>query len=206
MTLQVGDVIRVATTGTAPQTSVFQNVWHYKMTAGAGCAENVFLAGVVAQYAQAWDEMDALISDQYQVNLIEAWTRDPALQTWNGIGQISAGPLVGLSIGDPEAHGVAIVGLIVTELARRQGRHFLPGVSDAQLDLGLWEAGCLVAFALYLAEFVQTLSLTGGTFTWCTYNDTPGSKYEESASLYDGTVIINEIAGYQRRRKPLVGI
>lgn len=204
--MQVGDIIRVALTGYGPGNAVWQNVWHYAMTGGAGAAESVFLSGLVAKHADTWDEMDALISDEYGATIFDAWVRDPSLQVWNGIGQISAGPLAGLNVQDPEPHGVALVGLVVTELARRQGRHFLPGINEDQVDLGLLDAAGLTAFAFYMAEFVEDIVVTGGTFTWCTYNDTPGSDYEESESLYNGTVVINEIVGYQRRRKPLVGI
>jgi len=206
MPLEVGDVIRVAMTGSAPQASVWQNVWHYVMTTGSGMLESAAVAEIKSNIEDSFLEIDSFLSNTYSWDTIDVWVRDKTLQVWNGIGSETLDSLDGLSALDPLPHGSAIVGLIVTDLLRRQGRTFLPGLEESTTEDGLFTVATLVGFGLYLADFVQLLSPAGGQLTWCTYNTEVGSDYEETESEYAGTVIINDIVGYQRRRKPLVGI
>jgi len=206
MPLDIGDVVRVAMTGTAPQAAVFQNVWHYVVTTGSAIGEAAIVAAIKANVEDSFLEIDSFLSDEYSWDSIDVWVRDKALQVWNGIGSAALTGLDGLSTSDPEPHGVAAVGLIVTDLLRRQGRTFVPGIGEGTTVDGLLTPTFLVGFALYLADFVEALTPVGGTLTWCTYNTEVGSDYEETFSEYAGTVILNDIVGYQRRRKPLVGI
>lgn len=206
MTLNTGDVVRVALTGNAPQTSIYQNVWHYEMTSGAGAAEGDFTDAVETNYIAAWANVAAFLHSSYSAVSLEFWVRDPVVHVWNGIGFEGLSGLVGASAADPMPHGAAIVGRPVTQLLRRQGRTFLPGMNETQVDLGLLDAAGITAFILYMADFTDPISPTGGVFTWCTYNTDITSPYYETSSLYDGTIAFSSIVGYQRRRKPLVGI
>lgn len=201
-----GDVIRVALTGSAPQASVFQLVWHYENTAAGVATEANVINAIKADIESNFLDVDSVLSDTYSWDKIDCWRRDKLNQVWNGFGSATLSGLTGLSANDPEPHGVAAVGLIVTQLLRRQGRTFLPGIAETVTDDGLLTAGFLVAFALYLAGFVGPISVSAAQLTWCTYNTIPGSIYEETSSLYNGAVILNDIVGYQRRRKPLVGL
>jgi len=206
MTVDVGDILRVAVTGTSPQASVFQNVWHYSATSGTGGNPDVVLAGLAAQHAIAWADMGARISDEYTWTLYEMWKRDIINQRWDGISVLDVSDFAGSSVNDPVAHGVAAVGRVVTNSFRRQGRHFLPGVTELQIVDGLFQAAALTDMADYMSDFAETEIAGGITLDWCTYNTTPGSPVFQTESLATNTVIANEIPGYQRRRKPLVGI
>lgn len=206
MALSVGDVIRVAITGGTAAADVFQLVHHLKMTAGAGADEDLLMDTEAADYEDAFTEIEDFISDTYSFDTMDFWVRNPTTHEWDGLGTRVLTSLVGLSASDPVPQGVALVGLIVTEVLRRQGRTFLPGVREGDVNDGLATGTLLAAFALYLAKVVSKYTITGGTFKWCTYNTDPTSALYETASLYNGTIILNDVVGYQRRRKPGVGI
>lgn len=206
MTLNIGDVVRVALTGTGPQSAVFQNVWHYVMASGAGAAEADFTAAVETNVDLMFTEIDSFLSNLYEWTTLEFWVRDKVLQVWNGIGVENLSGLVGLVADSPIPHGAAAVGRLITSLQRRQGRTFTPGWQRDSVDEGLLDATATVAYLLFLAEFSNDISPVGGVFNWCTYNTTPGSPYEETSSAFANTLSFSNIIGYQRRRKPLVGL
>ena len=89
---------------------------------------------------------------------------------------------------------------------RRQGRTFLPGWGQESVDLGLLDAAALVDFADFMADFVEIVIDGGKHLTMCTYNTDPGSTYYETSSISNGVVFANDVVGYQRRRKPNVGL
>lgn len=206
MTLNQDDVVRVAMTMVGPQASIAQNVWHYVMTGGAGAAEGDFTDAVETNVNSMFLEIDSFLSNTWEWTFLEFWVRDAVNQVWNGIGTEVLSGLVGLAADSPIPHGAAAVGTVITELQRRQGRTFLAGPQRDSVDEGLFDASFVVAFILYLAEFVADITPTGGTFEWCTYNTTPGSIYEETPSVFAGVLNFNNIVGYQRRRKPGVGL
>lgn len=206
MALEIDDIVRIALTGTGAQATIWQNVWHYKMTAGAGVDEAAFLTAVAANVDTTFLNIDQLLSDEYSFDQIEGWKYNFSTSKWNGIGTNNFADKVGLSASDPVAHGVAAVGRFVTQVARRQGRTFLPGLIEGAIDDGLLDATTLAAFALYMADFTNNVLAGGGTFKLCTFNTDAQSIYFETSAVYVGPEIISAIPGYQRRRKPLVGI
>lgn len=199
-------MVRVALTGTSPGPNVFQNVWHYIMTGGAGADENDFLAAVAAQWATAIANVIGWMSNQYSFHTFEAWLRDTGNHRWDGIASLPITPVTGGSGSDGMPHGAAAITRIITGRLRRQGRNFLPGFNEAASNNGVFLSGVLTDMADYALDFSDVVTPTGGTFTWCTYNDDPVSPVYESESQEAGGVIANGVVGYQRRRKPGVGL
>lgn len=202
----IGDVYRVALTGGAPQSSVWQNVWHYELTTGQIGDETDILPAVAANYGVAHAAVDSLLHTSYDATSLELWKYNFATHKWNGLDTEALVGLDGLSAQDPVAHGVAAVGRFVTEVARRQGRTFLPGLIDTAVDLGLIDSAFLAAFTTYMDEFTDDLAVGNGTIELCTFNTDQTSVYYETTSVFQNTILISNIVGYQRRRKPLVGI
>lgn len=206
MSIDITDIIRVAVTGTAPQASVWQHVWHYYAHSGTTATETDVLTGVSGNYTTAWANMVSYISDQYSVGQVEGWKYNTVTNKWEGFGTLTFGPLTGGSASDPHPHGVAAVGRWSTDIARRQGRHFLPGIIDSAIDLGLIDSAVVTAFIAYLDDWTDDVVVTGLNLNLCTFNTDITSVYYETKSDFSGTLIVSNIPGYQRRRKPLVGI
>lgn len=206
MTLALDDVVRVALTGVAPLASVFQNVWHYKVITGGPIDEDAALAAIQAQYVLAFAEISGAIAQDYEFENWEMWVRDVPNHQWDGVAALVVAPVAGTGVGDAIPHGAAMVGRVVTEEFRRQGRTFVPGPLDTNVTNGQLVGATLVDFSDFMLEFADDIAPVGGTMRWCTYNVEATSPHYETASLAAGTVIANSIVGYQRRRKPLVGI
>lgn len=206
MTIDVGDVIQLVMTWDTPLASVAQNVWHMQMVSGAGADEADILAAVETQLQVAFTDIDGFIADDFEAVTLEGFVRDVALHQWDGFGAEVLSSMIGLSTGDYEPHGVAAVCRWFTESLRRQGRIFLPGLVETAIVGGVISASPEADLALFMADFMTDISVTGGLLTLCTYNVEPLSALYESASLAIGVAVINSLPGYQRRRKPGVGL
>ncbi len=204
--LIVGDVLEIIQTWDTPLASVAQNVWHLKMISGAGADSDDVLAAVLTQQQVAFAFIDARIAVEFEAVLLEARKWDLALNRFDGVGSLAMTSMVGLSVVDFEPHGVAWLGRIITETARRQGRTFIPGADEDQIFDGAFLAAAEATFVNYLATFDTDISVTGGLFSWCTFNIDPLSPVFETASLAIQTVVANSLPSYLTKRKPGVGL
>ena len=205
-TLTVGDIVQVVQTWDTPLSSVAQNVWHLEMVSGAGADSSLLLPAILTQQQVAFADITLAVDDHFEVVQHDLLLYDFAVHRFNGLHSQAASSMVGTGTGDYSPHGVAAVGRIVTEIPRRQGRTFIPGLADTAIFDGVLVAAIEVDLADYLADFIVDISVTGGLFTWCTFNQEPLSIYYETSSLTIGSVIANSLPGYQRRRKPGVGL
>lgn len=205
-TLNIGDVVEIIMTWDTPTVSVAQNVWHYIMASGAGADSDDLLAGVLTNQQVAFAQIDARVSNQYEAVLLEARVWDFVNNRFDGVGTLAATGLLGTDIQDPQVNQVAALGRIVTAVARRQGRTFVPGFSELQVTLGILIAPAEAALAAYLALWDTDISVTGGLFNWCTFNVAPLSPLFETASVASGTVIANSIPSTLGKRKVGVGL
>lgn len=204
--LVVGDVLEIIQTWDTPLASVAQNVWHPKMISGAGADSDDVLAAVLTQQQIAFALIDDRIAEEFEAILLEARKWDFTLNRFDGVGSLAMTLMKGLSIVDYEPHGVAALGRILTETARRQGRTFIPGVNEDQVFDGALLAAFETAFVLYLAAFDTDISVTGGLLSWCTFNIEPLSPVFETASLAIQTVVANSLPSYLSKRKPGIGL
>ena len=205
-TLQVGDILEVVLTWDAPLAAVAQNVWHYEMVSGADADSDDLLDEINTNTDVAYGSVEDYISDEYQGVLYELRKYDFVAHRFDGIGTKVATGLTGVSAVDYEPHGVAGLGRIVTQAARRQGRTFLPGFADAFIVNGALSAAAEAGLAAYLAVWDSTLNLVAGNFAWCTFNVEPSSPVYETPSQAAGTVIANSLPSYLSKRKPGSGL
>jgi hypothetical protein len=82
------------------------------------------------------------------------------------------------------------------------GRKFIPGFAESGIEDNNWGSGTLVSLALYAVEWAST---------WVDPNDVTlvigvYSNTKNTFAASNGVEVVNGIAGYQRRRKPGVGI
>ncbi len=204
--LAIGNILQVIQTWDTPLASVAQNVWHLLMKSGAGADSDDILAAVLTQQIVAFANISAELNDGFSVVLHELRLWDAVAKRFDGVDTQTASGMVGVSATDYEPHGVAALGRILTAGARRQGRTFIPGMTDAQVSNGVLAAGMEASLAAYLAVFDTDISVTGGLFGWCTFNITVGSPVFETTSLAIQSVIANSLPSYLTKRKPGVGL
>jgi len=202
----LNDVARMVLTGSAPLSSVFQNVFHWKQVSGTSIADNDALGDFIGQFTTAFLNIDQNISTGYAWHTGEMYLWDFTNHQWNGVSSVSFTPVAGTLVGDAVAHGVAVLGKFLTQSLRRQGRTFVPGWGEAYNTNGAVQAARLAEFVLYLQDLDDILSPAGGTLQMGTFNVDPLSPYYETFSPVTGSVIGNDIMAYQRRRKPGVGL
>lgn len=205
-TVNIGDVVQIIQTWDAPVASVAQNVWHLIMASGAGADTDDVLAAVLTQQQIAFATIDDRINNGFEAVLLEARVWDFVVNRFDGVGSLAMTLMVGTSIQDFLTHQMAILGRITTAAARRQGRTFLPGLSDTQITTGVIIAAAETAMAAYLAIFDTDISVTGGLFNWCTFNVDPLSPLFETASVAVQTVIANTLPSTLGKRKIGVGL
>lgn len=205
-TINIDDVLQVIQTWDTPLASVAQNVWHLKMVSGAGADSADIIAAVLTQQQVAIAEITAHISDAFSVDLYEMRLWDFVLNRFDGVETLAATLVGGSHVGDYEPHGVAALGRIITESARRQGRTYVPGAADASILDGVLSTGFEADLADYLAIFDTDISVTGGLLSWCTFNVEPLSPVFETASLARQSVVANSLPSYIGKRKPGVGL
>lgn len=205
-TFNIGDIVEVVMTYDTPLASLAQNVWHYKMVSGAGADSADILDAIETKVDTGWLHIEDDISDEFEAVLLELRKYDFTLHRFDGVGTLALVGLAGLSVNDYEPHGVAALGRIITDTARRQGRTFVPGMDQLAVLDGVLASLFEAAFALYLDDFTQDITPTGGVLSWCTFNVEPTSPVYETAALAIGTVIANSLPSYLGKRKPGVGL
>lgn len=204
--ISIDDVLQVVLTWDAPLASVAQNVWHLIMETGAGADSDDILAELLVRMQVAQALIEGSQSDTFEAVLLELRRWDFTLHRFDGIGTLAVTGVVGAASTDYEPHGVAALGRIITEAARRQGGHFLPGLVDGAIVQGVLASSVEAAFATYLSTFVADIIVTGGVLPWCTFNVEPTSPVYETASKATGTVIANSLPSYLSKRKPGIGL
>lgn len=205
-TLNVGDVVQIVQTWDSPLVSVAQNVWHLLMASGAGADSDDVLAAVLTQQQTAIANVEGGLSEEFEAILLEARVWDFVNHRFDGVGTLAMTLVVGTAVSDYLPHQVAALGRIVTSAARRQGRHYLPGMVDGKVDQGVLAAAFEADYAAYLAIFDTDIAVTGGLFNWCTFNVAPLSPLYETASVATQTVIANSLPSTLGKRKPGVGL
>lgn len=205
-TINIGDVLQVIQTWAAPLASVAQNVWHLEMVSGAGADSADIIAAILTQQQTAFPEIEARVSEEFNVDnfVIRLW--DTVLKRFDGLEQLASTNLGGTSVNDYEPHGVAALGRIITASARRQGRTFVPGLADTSIVAGILPSAVEADLADYLAIFDTDISVTGGLLTWCTFNTDPLSVVFETTSRAIQSVVANSLPSYLGSRKPGVGL
>lgn len=205
-TVNIGDVLQIIQTWATPLASVAQNVWHLEMKTGAGADSSAIMAAVETQQNVAFADIQDEINDEFSIILYEMRRWDFALNRFDGLESLVPSTMVGISTTDYEPHGVAALGRIITAASRRQGRHFIPGMTHAQVESGILITAMEASLAAYLADFVVDIGVSGAVLAWCTFNVDPLSPVFETTSQATGTVIANSLPSYLSKRKPGVGL
>lgn len=206
MTVEVGDVIRCVAEWDAPSGTIAQLVYHYLARSGTTATEAQVGTAVEGRLDAAFDQIMARISDLYIGSTVEGLSWDFALNRWDGIFTVQLLGADGTSVASNQAHGAAALIKTFTAANRRQGRKYVMGVDEAQIDEGLVVGAALSDFALFAAEMDDDLNAGGLVLAYGTFNTEPTSPLFETFSEASGAVQAEAVVAYQRRRRPGTGI
>lgn len=205
-TLSVDDVLRVVAEWAIPDGTVAQLVYHFIQTAGGPISSAQFLTAVVTALELAWDNIEDIIADEVLGGTIGIALYDFINHQFDGL---ESSPLVdvdGANITEMLPHGAAGLVKIFTAAARRQGRKYVHGLTEASNDAGTLIPTTVTDLALFAADLDDDVAAGGATFRYCTFNVDPLSALYETASIASGTVQAEAVVAYQRRRRPGTGI
>lgn len=205
-TVDLNDILRVVAEWDAPQGTIAQLVWHYKVTNGSGGTPATVLAGILSQFDTAWLNIDQEISDEFLGSTMELYKYDSTLHQFDGIANTVMTNEDGTNINTYLAHGDALLVKWFTEANRRQGRKYMFGLTEAAISDGLYTAGAVSNFALFAADFDANIVASGVTLQYGTFNVDDTSALYETFSPGIQTVQAENLPAYQRRRRPGTGI
>lgn len=206
MSIDAGDILRIVAKWSTNEGQVLNSVWHYNVASGAALIASDIIDAINANYITAFLNVDQHINNAYQIDEWDLLQWDAVLNRFDGVLTQAASGIVGTSVSSPVPPGVGMLGRVVTDSARRQGRHNIAGVSEGVTNTSELSAAAEADLALFMLQFDATLAPTGGSITWCTWNTDVTSPIFESFSPASGTAIANTLMGYQRTRKPGIGI
>lgn len=191
-------IYRVALEYEVPNSSKPMNVFWYKNTGTATPTDaallNMFETWLTDDWCETWKAFGCTTVTAVKAEVDEMYT--------NGKVERSIGTIVLDVDGDQitEVAPAAVAGYIAAETAlpKVRGSKYVPGVGEAKLTAGEFDANALLALANLLVKYLMkldeslatehspgVLSITGGAFV-----------------PFTGTGFTESIPAYQRRRKP----
>lgn len=177
-----------------------QSVWYAKVTAAGTGTSGELLDAWQLNHETAYAFVAPYISDGVSSLSAEIAYYDPGLGEWNTEATNNWTLLAGTSTADMAPHGNAPVVRFETATAKRQGRKFLPGMVESATTDSTLTGAAIAGLLSYGITADNPVSDQGTSISMGVWNPTLGFKG------FSGTVLVNTITGYQRRRKPGVGI
>lgn len=197
----IGDKIRITAQWALAEGGVAQWVWHYQHTSGADQDNDDVLSSIEAQLRLAWDEIEAIVDNSTLGDTIELALFDAVLGQFDTVAELNMTNEDGTAVGEALPQGVAGIVKFFTAVGRSLGKKFVFGLFEgAQVD-GLLTASAIIDLIAFALEFDDDV-LSGAA------NLRPGN-FNPVTGLFRAwskAVGVNDVVGYQRRRKPGVGL
>lgn len=203
MSIEAGTILRVVAELLVPSTTVMQNVFYCKFNDTGGSNEDQDVVDDCRDwcddiYGELVDEM----KDQIDSGEVKVYEWDTVGLDWDEVG--SATMLVNfVNTDNMLPHGAAAVITGRTFNPDVNGRKFFGGFCESEQDSSLLIAGAVVALGLAGSEWLTTFT---GLATGSTFHTGVWSVAQAAFRQFVDILIINAVMGYQRRRKPGVGI
>lgn len=203
MAVADGAILRVVASLLFPENVIAQNVF-YCVFADTGTSddEDDVVDDLATWVEDMYDHFNTVIADTVDLTGIKVYNYDVIDDDWDEVGDAVLSDSFG-SGSDILVHGVAMVIHAKTTDPDVQAAKFIGGFSEPNTEDGLFVASALVTGVNFAVEWSTAFvgAITGAQFG-------PGvwSVKNQNFFLFSGTEVINAIPGYQRRRKPGVGI
>ena len=203
MTVADGDVLRIVASMLWTDGNVNQNVFNAKMS-GAGAPWD---DADILDDAEDWlDNMYANLvtemSDEIDGNEVVIYKYDTVNDDWDEVGS-QAWVFNPTSASVQLPRGVAGLVRLWTSDPDVQGKKYVPGLTVADLDDGLFMSGLIVNLLAFAADWFTPFAgaASGGTFTPGVWS-VVGTVFKAALDHF----ATSTIPAYQRRRKRTVGI
>lgn len=196
-------VLRLVVSILLPESVLAQNVFYavFRDTGASADADDL-LSDLVDYVETMYNELNSYVNSTAAAAGLQVYLYDAVSDDWDEVGALQwTDAFVGS--GDMLPHGATAVIHAKTTDPDVQATKYLPGLQEgnsAESDLGAPAIAAYVAFAI---DWVQddVGALTGGDIE-------PGvwSVKNNAFFHFNNIAIVNHVIGYQRRRKPGVGI
>lgn len=203
MAVAQGTILRVVASLIFPDDVIMQNVFHLVLTTIVGDGDDDTVGADMEEYIEdIYDEIASLIVATITTNTVIVYKWDPVDSDWDEV-FVEDWNFTPLNANDMLPHGVAAVQSFTTTDPDVRGRKFWGGITEFYQDESALSAAAITALIAAGVQVVGSFVAPVGANVY-----TPGvwSPTEEAFFPYGGTVITNAVLGYQRRRKPGVGI
>lgn len=203
MAVADGAILRIVASLLFPDSVIAQNVF-YAVFADTGTSDDE--QDVVDDLA---DWVDAMYTDIAQFILatidpsgIKVYNYDSGDDDWDEVGD-AALTFTPIGSGEMVPHGVAQVVHAKTTNPDIQATKFLGGLPEGNKSASTPTAPALAAYGNFNDTWVTPFV---GTATGADFAPGVWSPTRTNFFLFSGTTVVNGVLGYQRRRKPGVGI
>jgi len=203
MAVADGTILRIVASFLFPESVIAQNVF-YAVFADTGTSddEQDVIDDLAEWIEDAYTLLDGWIDSSVALTDIKVYNYDSGDGDWDELGDAS----IGLSFSgatDMLPHGVAYLLHAKSLDPDVQGGKFVGGFTEgAQVD-GLWISAVNTVMGTFGAAWVTPFV---GTITGADFAPGVWSVAQTNFRLFSGTLNLNAVPAYQRRRKPGVGI
>lgn len=203
MSVSDGTILRIVAQFLMPESVIAQNIFYavFNDTGGSNADQDVI--DDCAEWVDSlFINIVDFISDTVDLQLVKVYVRDLIGNDWDELG--NGTPVVTFSDVDTIVpHGVAALVHAFTTDPDVRGSKYIAGVADVEQTASSLSGGFMTALLLYCADWVSSWvgTETGGDFD-------PGVWSPTQVDFFPMVdhFIVNGQVGYQRRRKPGVGI
>lgn len=203
MAVAAGTILRAVAEVIMPSSTVAQNVFYLQFDDdGTSNSDQDVVDDIVEWLDIVYTSFKGKVSDTVLPGEVKVYKWDTVGLDWDEVGSNS---LVTVFSGTDQMlpHGVAPVITGRTSDPDVNGRKFLPGFAEdtcnASALTGATISALLITAALWVTDFT-------GTLTGSNFNPGVWSVVQVAFKAFVDHIIVNGIIGYQRRRKPGVGI
>jgi hypothetical protein len=201
MAISDGTVLRVVASILFPDDVVMQNVFALVATTMLDTDEETVVEDMEEYIEDVYDEPDGYAPSAMTGDELKVYEYDSGDEDFDEVGTGITAYTGGASEISP--HGLCLVQNFYTTDPDVQGRKFYGGFDPTHLVDGDWSSALLAAAITSAAAVVNTFV---ATVSGNTYQPVVWSPTNLTAYPYSATVVTNAVPGYQRRRKPGVGI
>lgn len=199
MAIGTSESLKVVQEIILPGDVVALNIFYWWTIFSEDQTEAAVMAGLRGQIELMYDELGGQVVSGAALGTMFTYKRVGL--TWDLIGSRSPDDTF-VGTGEMMPHGVAGLLRAYTVHPRVIGRKYLPGLGEGVAADGVFDAEALAAMAAFAALWATTIELSTGNELWAGV----WSTVFTAVTLMSGVMVVPVHPGYQRRRRPGVGM
>lgn len=203
MAIPDGAILRVVASLLFPESVIAQNIFYAVFADTGGSDDDADVLSDLADYVEdMFSELDTQVADEIALDSIKVYIYDPLDPDWDEVGdELLTDAFANAE--DMSPHGISMVIHAKTTNPDVQAAKYLGGFGETSTVDGLWGVGALTAAANFANTWTTAFvgAATGGDFAPGVWSPTKLNFF-----IFNGVEVVGGIPGYQRRRKPGVGI